>query len=77
LSLNEQLELLSISKGCYYYKLAEVDSEILKVMRFIDKEHTMFLGKGGVSMKYSVNVHFQSLNPDFRRGERKVRRLMR
>jgi len=54
-----------------------VDAETLEVMRFIDKEHTMFLGKGMVCMKDSVNAHFQSLNLDFRIGERKVRRLMR
>ena len=34
LSLNKQLEFLSISKGCFYYKLAEVDAETQEVMRF-------------------------------------------
>lgn len=76
LSLNEQLDLLGISKGSYYYKPAEPDTRTEEVMRFIDKEHMEFLGKGVKGMKDSVNDHFQKEDPDFRIGERKVRNLM-
>lgn len=77
LSLNEQLELLSISKGCYYYKPVGMDPETHKIMKFIDEEHMRFLGKGVVGMRDSVNEHFRKENPDFRIGERRVRKLMR
>lgn len=72
LSLNEQLELLSISKRCYYYKPAEVDSETLKVMRL---HHVSWEGSGQheVFRQHS----FPKPQPWFRIGERKVRRLMR
>ena len=76
MSLNEQLEILGISKGSYYYKAVEMDTKTDKIMKFIDKEHTVFLGKGVVGMKDSINEHFQKEDPDFRIGERKVRRLM-
>ena len=56
LSLNEQLELLSISKGCYYYKPVGMDPETHKIMKFIDEEHLRFLGKGVVGMRDSSNA---------------------
>lgn len=54
-----------------------MDSETHEIMKFIDKEHMEFLGKGVVGMKDSINEHFQKETPDFRIGERRVRRLMR
>ena len=53
-----------------------MDSETHEIMKFIDKEHMEFLGKGVVGMKDSINEHFQKETPDFRIGERSVRRLM-
>lgn len=54
-----------------------MDSETHEIMKFIDKEHMEFLGKGVVGMKDSVNAHFQKEDPTFRIGERRERRLMR
>ena len=76
MSINEQLELFGISKGLYYYRPKGITEETHKLMEFIDKEHSEFLGKGVVGMRDAINEKFESEKTDFRIGERRVRRLM-
>ncbi|MCQ2233293.1 MAG: hypothetical protein MJZ24_00965 [Paludibacteraceae bacterium] len=60
LRLNDQLELLGLSKGSYYYRPVETCQETTdEIMRFIDKEHSAYLDKGVVGMKDSINEHFR------------------
>jgi len=70
LSLNEQLEVLGISKGAYYYKPVEPSETDDQMMKAIDKEHLEHPTKGVVSMRDFL------LLMGFIVGVRHVRRLM-
>jgi len=71
LSLNEQLEVLGISKGTYYYTPVETSETDEEMMKAIDQEHLEHPTKGVVSMRDFL------LLMGFTVGVKHVRRLMR
>ena len=65
ISLNRQLELLSISKSSYYYQPVEVSSETLALLRLIDTIYTDHPSFGTRSMcSYLRNEYEQIIGRD-------------
>ena len=69
--MTAQLEVLSLSKGVYYYKPKPESDENLSIMRAIDLENTEHPTKGVIGMV----DHLSLLG--FAVGPKRVRRLMR
>ena len=69
--MNEQLEILDISKGSYYYKPVEVSDKDDELMKTIDKIHLESPTKGVMGMKDALFLIGLIVN------HKRVRRLMR
>ncbi len=71
ISIRRQCELLSISRGSYYFKPKEESKENLKVMQLMDTHHLKHPYKGVLQMQDYLKMEEIHVNP------KRVRRLLR
>lgn len=71
LSLSRQLELLDLSKGAYYYRVAQIDPYNLQVMDAIDRVYTKFPFYGSRRMVIGLSTLGYSVN------RKRIQRLMK
>ena len=70
-SIRKQCELLSISRGSYYFKPKGESSENLELMRLMDEHHLQHPYKGVLQMQDYLRLKVKLIN------EKRVRRLLR
>jgi len=70
-SIRKQCELLSISRGSYYFKPKGECAENLEIMRLMDEHHLQHPYKGVLQMQDYLRLNGELIN------EKRVRRLLR